>query len=528
MEIIWISLAFITGLLVKQVGLPPLVGYLAAGFALSIYNLDGHEVLTHLAHVGVLLLLFSVGLKLRLKSLIRPEVLVGSIIHLLIMSTIFIGLLIYAKGLDNQTALLIAIALSFSSTVVAAKVLESKRELRAFHGRVAIGILIVQDLVAVAVLSSTGNSTPSLTALLVFALPLLRPLLFYLIKLCGHGELLLLFGLLLALVVGGAGFEYVGLSSELGALLMGALMADHERASELSDALWGLKELFLIGFFLQIGLSGLPSLESLMFAFGLALLLPIKAILFFFILLRFRLRARTCFLTALSLATYSEFGLIVAQMGVKQEWLNQEMLVTLAVAVAISFVVAAPLNRASHAIHHRIGSLLTRFESEKKHPDDKPVNLGNSNVLVMGMGRVGTGAYHFLSHRKQRVIGMDSDPGKVEKHRKKGRRVVFADAEDEGLWESLDVSQIHAILLSMPDIEANTIAARQLRQANFQGLIGATVLYKEETDIVLKAGADFVYNYYDEVGVGFAEHMWEKICPIFPEKDRRKSASDQS
>ena len=514
MEIIWISVAFVAGLLVKQLGLPPLIGYLLAGFALSTYGSDSREVLTHVAHTGVLLLLFSVGLKLRLKSLFRPEVLLGSLFHMIILTLIFIALLIYARNLDPQTALLVAIALSFSSTVVAAKVLESKRELRSFHGRVAIGILIVQDLVAVIVLSTTGGETPSPWALAIFALPLLRPVLFYLIKLCGHGELLLLFGLLLALVLGGAGFEYLGLSSELGALLMGALLAEHTRASELSNLLWGLKELFLIGFFLQIGMAGLPSLDALMFAFALVLILPVKAVFFFFILLLFRLRARTSFLAALTLATYSEFGLIVAQLGVNQGWMQEEWLVTLAVAVAISFVIAAPLNRIAHNLHHRISPWLLRFESEQRHPDDKPVNLGNSHVLIMGMGRVGTGAYNFLTQRNQRVIGMDSDPGKVETHRKKGRRVVFADAEDAGLWENLDCSNVHAILLAMPDIEANTIAAKALRKSGYQGLIGATVLYREETKLVITAGADFVYNYYDEVGVGFAEHMWEKICPV--------------
>jgi hypothetical protein len=241
----------------------------------------------------------------------------------------------------------------------------------------------------------------------------------------------------------------------------------------------------------------------------------------------FKLRARTSFLAAISLATYSEFGLIVAQLGVNQGWLEQEVLVMLAVAVAISFIFAAPLNRASHTIYHNYGTWLQRFESDIKHPDDKPVNLGNSAVLVMGMGRVGTGAYNFLTQRKQRVIGMDSDPGKVESHRKKGRRVVFGDAEDMGLWENLDCSNLHAILLAMPDIEANTIAARQLRSCNYQGLIGATVLFREETEMVLKAGADFVYNYYDEVGVGFAEHMWEKICPVDVSRYQQRSESSQ-
>ena len=115
------------------------------------------------------------------------------------------------------TALMLAVALSFSSTVLAAKVLEGKRELRAFHGRVAIGILVIQDLIALFVMSLTSGSTPSMWALVVFGIPLLRPVFYKLLDFSGQDELLVLLGLLRALVGGGFGFESVGLSSELGA-----------------------------------------------------------------------------------------------------------------------------------------------------------------------------------------------------------------------------------------------------------------------------------------------------------------------
>ena len=158
---IWLSFAFGLGLLVRLVGLPPLVGYLAAGFILSANGYESNELLAEVAHAGVLLLLFSVGLKLRLKSLLRAEVLAGSLLHMLISVGFFALVLSQFGGLDIEAVLLVSLALSFSSTVVAAKVLESKRELRAFHGRVAIGILIVQDLVAVALLSVVGGEAPS-------------------------------------------------------------------------------------------------------------------------------------------------------------------------------------------------------------------------------------------------------------------------------------------------------------------------------------------------------------------------------
>ena len=223
---IWLSFAFALGLSVRLVGLPPLVGYLAAGFLLSYFGHDTNAILKEISHAGVLLLLFSVGLKLRLQSLLRIEVLAGSLLHMLITIGLIFFLLVAVFKMETQLALMIlfaGLALSFSSTVVAAKVLESKRELRAFHGRVAIGILIMQDIVAVAFLSIGNGITPSPWAFLLFGLILLRPLFHRLLDISGRGELVILYGLLAALVVGGYGFEYVGLSSEFGALILGML-----------------------------------------------------------------------------------------------------------------------------------------------------------------------------------------------------------------------------------------------------------------------------------------------------------------
>ena len=511
MEAVWISFAFVLGFLVRPLGLPPLIGYLVAGFMLSAYGFEGGEVLSRLAHAGVLLLLFSVGLKLRLKSLVRPEVWGGAVLHMALIGLLIGPLLHWVLGLELKVAVMITLALSFSSTVVAAKVLEAKKELRAFHGRVAIGILVVQDIVAVAILATADGHTPSPWAAAVLALPLLRKLFRRILELCDHGELLVLYGMMLALVAGGAGFEYVGLSPELGALVMGAMLASHRRATELYTSLWGLKEIFLVGFFLQIGMSGLPSLDILRWAVVLALLLPVKVLLFFFVLVLFRLRARTAFLAGLSLATYSEFGLIVANLAVRNGWMGNDWLVLLAVAVAISFVLAAPLNRYAHDLYRMFERRLINFESPRRHPDDKPLHVGYSNILIMGMGRVGTGAYRYFTSRKQRVVGLDSDPGKVEEHKRRGRRVLFADAEDPGLWQNIDLSGVRAILLAIPDREANTIASKQLRLAGYKGLICATVLYPEEVKAIIDAGADVAYYYYDEVGVGFAESVWEKL-----------------
>ncbi len=519
MDALWIALAFLLGLLARHLELPALVGYLVAGFVLNALGQRGSELLDQIAHAGVLLLLFSVGLKLRLKSLIRPDVWGGGGLHLAV-SGVALGLGLWGvSALSLGQALLLAATLGFSSTVLAAKVLEEKAELRAFHGRLAIGILIIQDLAALALMAVAGAAAPTPWALLVLGLPLSRPLVMKILDWSGHDELLVLYGLALALVVGGLGFEHLGLSSELGALLLGALLAGHPRAMELSRSLWSLKEVLLVGFFLQIGLLGWPSLATVGGAALLALLLPFKAALFFLILVRFRLRTRTAFLAALALASYSEFALIVVKFMVGNGQLSIDWLVLLALTVALSFVIAAPLNRFAHALYERLETRLAPFERPERHPDEQPVSLGSTQILILGMGHAGTAAYDFLKkrqhvpgqHKMLMVSGVDSDLVKVERHIHEGRRGGYADAEDPGFWHHLRLEGIKAVILAMPDPEAKRIATTQLRRRGFRGLIGAVSSYPEEEKALKAAGADMTFLAFNEVGVGLAEHVWEAL-----------------
>jgi predicted Kef-type K+ transport protein len=506
LEAVWIGFAFSLGLVVRAIGLPPLIGYLFAGFVISATATDlglpsaGNQIIHHVAHLGVLLLLFTVGLKLNVRSLGKPEVLGGSILHFALSILLTLPAVLFVFTVSWYQALMLAVALAFSSTVLAAKVLEGKREIRAFHGRVAIGILIVQDLLALLVMSLANGTTPSPWALLVFGLPLLRPLLYKLLDASGHEDLLILFGLLLALVIGGQGFELVGLSSELGALVFGAMLAKHARAGELSKSLWSIKEFFLVGFFLQIGIDGLPDANAWIFAGVMTLLLPVKALLFFLLLILFKLRARSAFLTSLSLTNYSEFGLIVASV-VLPEWL-----IPLALTVAISFVISAPLNRLAHPLYEKLCNRLLKFERNIHHPDEQPVSLGNAEVLIMGMGRTGSSAYNYLKSSRN-IIAMDSDPAKVREHKRKGINIFYADAEDQVFWQDLDFGSVEAIILSMNDVEAKMIAAKKLRNAGFAGFIVSHSMHDDEARDIIAAGADQTYLTMSEAGVGIAEHV---------------------
>ncbi len=506
---VWIATAFALGLLARQLGLPPLVGFLGAGFLLKAAGVSQVPMLEEAAHLGVLLLLFSVGLKLRIRNLFRAEVWGVALLQFL-LAVLVVALLPGNGGL--ALVLVLGSALAFSSTVLAAKVLEERREIRAFHGRVAIGILIVQDLVAVAVLGLIDTRPLTWMAALALLLPLAQPLVRRLLDLAGHGELLVLFGGALALGVGGYGFEAIGLTGELGALLVGMVLANHPKSVELSDSLWSLKEFFLVGFFLSIGLTGLPTWHTLELAAIPLLVLPLKVLLYFFLLLAFGLSARTGFLAGIALATYSEFGLIVMAAGVERGLVPEEWLVATAIAVAVSFALAAPLSRQSHDVYTALERFLRRFERDRRHPDDEPISLGRAEVVVAGMGRVGTGAYNHARESGRKVVGLDSDLGKVEKHLSEGRRVVYADAEDPLLWHRLNLDQVRVIMLALPDAEAKVLACEQLRRRGFQGLISATYVWPEEQAPILAAGADITYNYFAEAGVGLAADTFDALA----------------
>jgi predicted Kef-type K+ transport protein len=526
MDSIAIIIAFALGFAARLVGLPPLVGYLVAGFAIKASGAEGGVLIIELAEVGVLLLLFSIGLKLKLRSLTRPEVWAGASIHMLIIVLVFgTGIFLFATAglskfaaLDFKLSLLIAFALSFSSTVFAVKILEEKGEIASMHGRVAIGILIIQDIIAVIFLTASTGKLPSAWALLVpVILFAIRPLLFIIMDRCGHGELVILFGLFLALVAGANFFELVGLKPDLGALILGMLVAGHSKASEMAQALFSFKELFLVGFFLSIGLKGLPDVEALGIAALFVLLTPFKVALFFLLLTRFKLRARTALLGSFSLANYSEFGLIVGYIGETSGWISSEWLVIIAIALSTTFILASPLNAAAHSIYNRVADRLKPYETKTRHPDDQPIDPGDAEIVVFGMGRVGTGAYDFLrEHYGIEILGCDSDPITVKKHQEAGRNVILGDPTDLEFWERTASSReegkdkIRLALLTMPKFTANMEAARLIAQRGFEGLIAASARYDDEVIALKEAGVQ-AYNFFGEAGAGLAEDAYEKL-----------------
>jgi len=520
-DIAWISMAFALGFLSRLIGLPPMVGFLATGFLLHAQGITVGGILDKLADLGITLLLFTVGLKLNLATLARPQVWAVAGLHMVAVIIAF-GTLIfwlaqagvsYFSSLDGRSAVLVAFALSFSSTVFAVKVFEERGEMRSLHGRLAIGILVLQDLAAVMFMAVSENNLPSPWAISLLLLLVVRPLLNRILDHLGHGELLVLYGLLLAL--GGAElFERFGIKEDVGALALGVLMAGHPRSQEVARAMLAFKDLFLLGFFLSIGMSGQPSVAALITAAILTPLVFMKSALFLVLLTRFRLRARTALLSTLSLSNYSEFGLIVAALGAEQGWLDESWLIVIALALSLSFVLAGVADARPNEFYARYRRFWRRLQRPGRLPDERPLDTRRAMILVVGMGRVGTGAYEQMRKRYgDTVLGVDSDPVRVARHASAGRNVAVGDSTDADFWYRVQRTHtISIVLLALPQVSSNITVLHQLKAAGFDGRVAATARYPNDAEMLRREdGIDTVFNVYTEAGAGFATHALENL-----------------
>ncbi|RRC96743.1 potassium transporter Kef [Amphritea balenae] len=513
MDFIWILFAYFCGLTVKLTGLPPLIGFLLAGFVLHYLGIEPSPSLDILADLGITLMLFTIGLKLNVKDLLKREIWFATVSHMSFWFVLFGGLTLLLASIalpffstaNLTTAALLGFAFSFSSTVCIVKLLEENGELKTRHGQLAIGVLVMQDIAAVIFLVFATGKIPSLWALLLFGLIFARPLLGKLLERAGHGEMLPLTGFFFAL--GGYElFHLVGIKGDLGALVFGILLSQHSKATELTKSLLSFKDLFLIGFFLSIGFTALPTWSMFAIALLIALLISVKFVLFFILFTRLKLRSRTSYLAALALSNFSEFGLIVAALSVDSGWLSNEWLVIMALAVSLSFIATSAIYPRAHQLYTKYKQPLRRFQHTERLTADQINQPADADILVIGLGRVGKGAYRSLQNMvDNRVAGLDSDQRRVAELQKMGMSVIVGDGEDADFWEAFDTSKVRLILLALPAIDDIRNITFQLRSAGYTGAVAAIARFEDDRKQLLKAGIDKVFNFYKEAGTGFAE-----------------------
>lgn len=517
-EVFVVIMALLAGVAARAASLPPMVGYLAAGFALIPMQQFWPEMadvnFAPLVDMGVTLLLFCIGLKLQLQTLLRPFVWAVTCIHMSLLVLLFCGLLLVLKAvgwmlladLSWEQSLTIGFALSFSSTVFAVKVLEERGEMASLHGKAAIGVLVMQDIFAVAYLTIISGTIPSIYAPVVLLLIPAKGLLVALLKRCGHAELLVLAGF--AIAYGGYGlFEAVGLKGDLGALFIGAVLAASDKGRELAKSLLTIKDLLLVGFFLSIGQYGLPSGDAWLMALLLTALVLIKPLLFFILFARFQLRAQTALLGGLSLNHYSEFGLIVLAIAVQQGVLPETWLVILALALSFSFVVSSLINLQSNKLYSRFNQKLRSFQTSNRVAEQQPIDIGKAEILVMGMGRLGTGAYDYLQGScGDTLVGFEENLLKVDGHSRLGRSVRVGDASDRDLWQRLPIAQVKQVILALSNHSETVLVTNMLRELGYTGNIAAVAKFEDHLE-ELKALGVIAFNFYSEAGAGFAEHV---------------------
>jgi len=506
--------ALICGLCSRALGLPALIGYLAAGFVLHEYDLQGGEILHTLSDIGITLLLFTIGLKLQPRELLKTRVWGTTLVHMVAMQLLFMLVLYLANmvfpvlELSIIAMLVIAFALTFSSTVFVIQVMQERGEMASRHANLAIGILVIQDLAAVIFLGFSTGKVPEPTAILLLAIWPLRGVILKLLRHSGHGELFTLFGLALAL--GGAElFELLGIKGDLGALIIGAVLAGHQKSKELSRNLLQFKDLFLVGFFLSIGLAGWPGKEIIICSIVIGILALLKPVLYFPLLTRFHTPPRTALLSSAALSNFSEFGLIVIAVAAGAGWVDAQWSGAISLAIAVSFLFSSPLNNYSHNLYRRWHGYLQKFETstvKEKRPD-----TSGTRVVVLGMGNIGTGAYDSMKAQYgDTVLGVDDNDLKLSRHRDEGRRVAQADASDPDFWHHFALADIELVMLALTNHKENMLVGNLLEDLEYHGKVAAVVRFSEEA-VELEQRGISAFNLYAQAGAGFAAHAAEKL-----------------
>lgn len=510
---IYLLAVVVLGFAATLLRLPPLVGFLAAGFVLGASDLPNLDFVQTLGDLGVAVLLFTIGLKLDPRVLARREVAGTAAIALVLLTTLsaalVVPLLLVGLWVDTVTpagAVALCFALSFSSTVVVVKLLEDRDDAASLYGRIAIGVLVAQDIAAVAYMTFSSEEPPSPWALSLVALWPASGLFGKVLNRIDHREMRTLFGMSMALLPGYLLFDILGLDGDLGALIMGALLASHPAAKELSSALFTIKELLLVGFFLAIGMDGVPGAGAFVLAAALLLLLPVRALVYAVVVRLMRMRRRTSVMTGLAMTAYSEFALIVVSVAVRQKLLGGGWTAAVSLALALSFIVSSIVNRRPAGLVRRMTGRIPHRPSSTLHPEERPLNLLGVRTVVFGMGRVGRATYNRLyADGETGVLGIDNDASKVETLAKQGYNILEADATDQEFWDRLDAVHTTKAVLAMSEPGANVRVLEWLNRSSFEGRVIAVAAFDDEAETMRRAGVDAVINMYDGLGDALAQ-----------------------
>jgi Kef-type K+ transport system membrane component KefB len=489
---------------------PALVGWAAPAQALGL-----------LAEFGVTLLLFAVGLKLdpQLVRHLGPVALATGLGQLAF--TIVVGFaLCLALGYDTAASLYIAIALTFSSTIIIVKLLSDKREIDSLHGRIAMGFLIVQDIAVVIALMMLGSLRGSpelplayLVGLTLAKLAVAALLVFlavrYLVphvarQAASSGELLLLasiaWGVLLA-----AGGELAGFRKEVGAFLAGFTLAATPFRDAVAGRLAGLRDFLLLFFFIELGLRlevGALGGELVASAVLSLFVLVGNPLIVMTIMGYMGFRARTGLLAGLTVAQISEFSIVFVAMGVTLGHVGSPALAVTTTVGMVTIAGSTYMILYSERLYRLLAPWLGIFERRVPYREARgalaPKALESPEVLVVGMGRYGRRLAEQLQRAGRRVLGVDFDPTLARRAVRSHVPVFFGDAGDAALADHLPLQDTKWVAITLPDADDALAFVETLRQQRFAGRIALAARHDADLRRLARARPDLLFRPFED------------------------------
>ena len=506
--VILIGAAF--GVLAKILRQPTIIAYLATGVligAMGVLQVGNNETFLTFSELGIMLLLFLVGLEINYSSF-----------RLVGKASIIIGIgqmaLTFASGYGIATlfnfssvaAAYIGIALSFSSTIIVVKLLTDKRDLNGLYGKISIGMLLVQDFVAILVLVvlsgvSRGEtvSTYSIIITIVQAVLLFMVMLFlgrkvlpYIFdRIAQSHELLFLVSLAWVFLVA-AGVSKIGFSIEIAGFLAGIALANSSEHHQIAQRIRPLRDFFLIAFFVTLGAKAVFSNMS-------GLVLPIIVITAFVLIAKPLIvmimmgisgyRKRTSFLTSMTVAQVSEFSLVLLALGVQVGHIDPAVLSVITAVAVITIVVSSYMMQYDGALYRTCRSWLFVFE-RKKNVEPKEEHAHALPIVLIGFHRIGESIA--LGLPREKLLVVEFDPEKAKKLERHGYHYVFGDISDPEIFELAHISDAELVISTSPDVDDNLALVTSVRSLMKRPKVVVRAETEKESHLLYEAGADYV------------------------------------
>lgn len=487
---------------------PLIIAYIATGIVVSPFIMGGERgTMEMLAQVGVALLLFIVGLGLNpavLKKIGRVAFLTG------VIQIAFIGLCAYGIGrffgYDALPSLYIAAALAFSSTIIVVHILGERGQLERLHGSITVGILLVQDVVAIFLLMVGTGAGLTLNGEEIIQLAFRGIALLFVLVVIGlyvmprvtrtiatSRELLFIVSLAWLFVVAGV-FYTSGFSIEVGALLAGVTLSLSAYRFEIGARLRSIRDFFIVLFFVLLGLS--TDFSSVVDVLPLVIALSVIAIIvkplvIMFIMGRLGYTRRTYFFAGISLAQISEFSFILLAQGVRGGSVPEELITTITLVGIISIAASTYFMYYGEQLYRMCGRAVGVFERPGVAPEARETAFA-PRFLLFGHNRIGYAIVEYFRKTRAPVLVIDYDPAVVERLQTQGVPVRYGDAGDEELLHSLPWRSVECIISTIPTEEVNMLLLQAGRRYRKGARVFVTSHDIDEALRLYKSGASFV------------------------------------